>query len=290
MSDLIARVARRLERARLFYGHGTDNAWDEAAALVWHGLKLPRVVKPAHYQRRAQRAQIADLERLVKRRIKDRVPAAYLTGETSFAGLWFRVDSRVLIPRSPMAELIERRFAPWIDAPRVRSILDIGTGSGCIAIAAARAFPRARVTAVDISPPALEVAAQNVRRYRMGRRVRLLESNHFSALGSVRYDMILSNPPYVSAAEMRGLPAEYRHEPSLALAAGGDGLDSVRIILREARRYLRPRGILIVEVGNSEHRLRRAFPKLPFTWLFFERGGGGVFLLTAEELGRAALG
>jgi len=205
VSDLIARVARRLERARLFYGHGTDNAWDEAAALVWHGLKLPRVVKPAHYQRRAQRAQIADLERLVKRRIKDRVPAAYLTGETSFAGLWFRVDSRVLIPRSPMAELIERRFAPWIDAPRVRSILDIGTGSGCIAIAAARAFPRARVTAVDISPPALEVAAQNVRRYRMGRRVRLLESNHFSALGSVRYDMILSNPPYVSAAEMRGL-------------------------------------------------------------------------------------
>jgi len=289
VAELIERVARRLKRARVFYGHGTDNAWDEAAALVWHALRLPHAVKPAHYRRRARRPEVLAVERLLERRIKHRIPAAYLTGETSFAGLWFRVDARVLIPRSPIAELIERRFAPWVEEKRVRSILDIGTGSGCIAIAAARAFPHAHVTAVDISEEALEVAAQNVRRHRVGSRLRLVRSDHFSALGRARYDMILSNPPYVSDAEMRGLPAEYRHEPALALASGRDGLGSVRIILREARQHLRPRGILIVEVGNSEHRLRRAYPSLPFTWLHFERGSGGVFLLTAEQLARAAL-
>jgi ribosomal protein L3 glutamine methyltransferase len=246
-------------------------------------------VKPEHYRRRVSRAGSSAVQSLLERRIKDRIPAAYLTGETSFAGLWFKVDPRVLIPRSPIAELIERRFAPWVEEQRVRNILDIGTGSGCIAIAAARAYPRARVTAVDISDAALEVAAQNVRRYRLSGRLRLVRSDHFSALRRARYDMILSNPPYVSAAEMRGLPAEYRHEPALALASGRDGLGSVRIILREARHHLRPRGILIVEVGNSEHRLRRAYPSLPFTWLHFERGGGGVFLLTAEQLERAAL-
>jgi len=282
---LIEKSAVRLRRARVFYGHGTDNAWDEAAVLVWHALGLPHEATAAHYRKRVSASAAEKAASLIARRIKERMPAAYLTGETTFAGLWFKVDERVLIPRSPFAELIERRFMPWIEPGRIRSILDLGTGSGCIAIAAARAFPRAQVTAADISKDALEVAASNVRRHHLGRRVRLVESDHFSALATASYDMILSNPPYVSAREMRGLPGEYRHEPALALASGRDGLDSVRMILREARQHLRPRGILVVEVGNSEHRVRRAFRSLPLTWLHFERGGGGVFLLTAEQLG-----
>ncbi|HTY48713.1 MAG TPA: 50S ribosomal protein L3 N(5)-glutamine methyltransferase, partial [Steroidobacteraceae bacterium] len=234
--------------------------------------------------RRAGAAGRARVLELIERRIRERVPAVYLTGETWFAGLSFLTDPRALIPRSPLAELIERRFEPWAHPARVRNVLDLGTGGGCMAVACARALPRARVDAVDISPAALQLAALNVRRHRAGRRVRLLQSDHFSALGASRYDIILSNPPYVGAGEMRSLPPEYRHEPALALAAGRDGLDSVRVILEQAGRHLRPGGILIVEVGNTERRVRRAFPRLPFTWLWFERGGGGVFLLTAEQL------
>ncbi|MGC1729940.1 MAG: 50S ribosomal protein L3 N(5)-glutamine methyltransferase, partial [Steroidobacteraceae bacterium] len=183
-----------------------------------------------------------------------------------------------------LAELIERRFVPWADPRRLRRLLDLGTGSGCIAIAAAHALPRARVDAVDISPDALEVARANVRRHRLARRVRLLESDHFGALGGRRYDIIVANPPYVGARELRTLPPEYRHEPRVALAAGRTGLDSVRVILREAHRHLQPGGVLIVEVGNTEVAVRRAYRRLPFVWLEFERGGGGVFLLTREQL------
>jgi ribosomal protein L3 glutamine methyltransferase len=281
---LIERGARRLRRAGVFFGHGTDNARDESAALVLHALGLPHSGDPTIYARRVDGRGIQLVDELIARRIEERIPAVYLTGETWFAGLAFHVDRRVLIPRSPIAELIERRFAPWIDPGRVGRILDIGTGSGCIAIACAKALPRSRVDAADISPEALEVAAINVRRHRVGRRVRLVRSDHFSALRGERYDIIVANPPYVGRREMSGLPPEYRHEPQLALAAGRDGLDSVRVILRESLTHLNPGGLLVVEVGNTEAAVRRAYKRLPFLWLEFERGGGGVFLLVREAL------
>ena len=268
----------------MFFGHGTDNAWDEAASLVLHALRLPPTGGAALYRRRIGIAGQARVQQLLARRIRERIPAAYLTGISWFAGVPVQVDARVLVPRSPLAELIEARFAPWIEAARVRRVLDVGTGSGCIAIACAKALPRARVDAVDISVAALEVARGNVRRHRLGARVRLVESDHFSALAGATYDIIVANPPYVSARELKGLPPEYRHEPRVALAAGRAGLTSVRVILREAARHLRPRGLLIVEVGNTEHAVRRAWRHLPFVWLQFERGGGGVFLLTREQL------
>jgi ribosomal protein L3 glutamine methyltransferase len=284
VGELIARAAARLRRARVFFGHGTDNAQDEAAALVLHALGLPPAGNTAVYRRRVDRAAEQRVAELLARRVRERLPAAYLTGVTWFAGVRIAVDPRVLIPRSPIAELIERRFAPWIDAARVHALLDVGTGSGCIAIACARALPHARVDAIDISKEALEVARMNVRRHRLARRVRLIRSDHFSALGKATYDIIVANPPYVGTRELAALPAEYRHEPRVALAAGSSGLDSVRIILREAARHLRPRGLLIVEVGNTERAVRRTWPQLPFVWLQFERGGGGVFLLTREQL------
>ena len=278
------RSARRLARAGVFFGHGTDNARDEAAALVWHVLRLPHSAGAELYRRRAGASAARRVAQLVTRRIEERMPAAYLTGVAWFAGTRFKVDARVLVPRSPLAELIERRFAPWVDARAVRRVLDVGTGSGCIAIACARALPRARVDAVDISAAALEVARANVRRHRLTRRVRLIRSDHFRALGGASYDIIVANPPYVGTRELKGLPPEYRHEPRIALAAGRAGLDSVRVILRQARSHLRPRGVLIVEVGNTGGAVRRAFRRLPFVWLEFERGGGGVFLLTREQL------
>jgi ribosomal protein L3 glutamine methyltransferase len=284
VATLIAGGARRLARARLFFGHGTDNARDEAAALVLHALGVPHTGAAALYRRRVGRVGQQRVRALLTRRVRERIPAAYLTGVTWFAGVRLHVDPRVLVPRSPIAELIERRFTPWIDPGRVRRVLDVGTGSGCIAIACAKALPRARVDAVDISAVALEVARGNVRRHRLTRRVRLLRSDHFRALRGATYDIIVSNPPYVGAAELKTLPAEYRHEPRLALAAGRRGLDSVSVILRQARRHLRPGGVLVVEVGNTEGAVRRAFPRVPFVWLEFERGGGGVFLLTREQL------
>jgi ribosomal protein L3 glutamine methyltransferase len=282
--ELIASVQRRLVRARVFFGHGTDNARDEAAALVYHVMRLSHDAPPRALRRRATPGEKERCEALLKRRIEERVPLSYLTHEAWFAGLPFYVDERVLVPRSPFAELIENRFSPWIEARRVTRVLDLGTGSGCIALAAAKAFPRARVDAADIDAGALAVAEINRRRLRLTRRVRLVESDHFSALGRESYDIIASNPPYVGMREMRGLPREYRHEPRRALESGPQGLDSVEIILRAAAAHLRPRGLLVVEVGNTERALRRAYPRVPFTWLEFERGGGGVFMLTREQL------
>jgi ribosomal protein L3 glutamine methyltransferase len=274
----------------LHYGHGTATAADDAAALLWHVMGLPVPAPAAVYRRRVPAAALSALEQLLRRRIRERMPVVYLTQRCWFAGLPMYVDQRVLIPRSPIAELIERRFAPWIAAARVRRILDLGCGSGCIAIACARAFARSRVDAADVSEAALAVARINIRRHRLSKRVRALASDHFAGLAGASYDIIVSNPPYVARRLLARLPAEYRHEPRLALAAGADGLDSARIILRNAAAHLNPGGILIVEVGDSERALRRAYPRLPFTWLAFERGGGGVFVIGREQLLHAAAG
>lgn len=290
MQALIVSTARRLSGARLHYGHGTDNARDDAAALVLHAMRRAGQLPAAALARRVPEAARVRLEALLQRRIRERVPVVYLTQRCWFAGLPMFVDERVLIPRSPIAELIERRFVPWVQPERVRRILDLGTGSGCIAIACARAFPRARVDATDVSTAALAVARINIARHRLQRRVRARNADLFTGIKAARYDMIVSNPPYVREGELQGLPAEYRHEPRLALAAGRDGLDAVRGILRDAAAHLNEAGILIVEVGDTERALRRAFPRVPFLWLAFRRGGGGVFLLSREQLVAHAAG
>jgi ribosomal protein L3 glutamine methyltransferase len=284
VGELVDRAARRLRRAGACFGHGTANARDDAAVLMWHVMDLAWPATPAMRRRRVGAERREQFEALLRRRIDERLPAVYLTGRTWFAGVPIRTDPRALVPRSPIAELIERRFEPWIDARRVRRVLDVGTGSGCIALACAAHFPRAHIDAVDVSPEALALARENVRALRLGRRVRLIESDHFAALQGRRYDIIVSNPPYVGEREMRRLPPEYRREPRIALAAGRDGLDSVKVILRDAGRHLQPGGLLVVEVGDTERAVRKAFAQLPFTWLQFERGGGGVFLLTREQL------
>jgi ribosomal protein L3 glutamine methyltransferase len=284
LGELVQASARRLERARLAYGHGTDNPLDEAAALLFHALDLDHEDAPEIYARTVTLAQRRRVERLIARRVRERRPAAYLMGRMWFAGLEFQVDERVLVPRSPIAELIVGGFRPWIEPRKVKRVLDIGTGSGCIAIACAYAFPRARVDATDISPAALTVARTNIRRHRVAGRVSALRGDLFGPLGRRRYDIIVSNPPYVGTREFRRLPAEYRHEPSLALRSGRDGLDAVTRILGSAAQYLKPGGILVVEVGNTQQALEKAFPRMPFVWLDFERGGAGVFLLTREQL------
>lgn len=284
VGQLIEQGARQLAKAGLFYGHGTDNPRDDAAALIFHALQLDHGDAPAIYGRPVSERERKKVEELFRRRILERIPAVYLTHQTWFAGLEFYVDERVLIPRSPIAELIEQRFAPWIDARKVRRIVDIGTGSGCIAVACAKAFPRAKVTALDISTPALTVARRNIRHHKLLKRVQALKSNYFSAVKGERYDIIVSNPPYVGTSEMKALPKEYRHEPKLALAAGPEGLDAVDVILREVSQHLNPGGILVVEVGNTQQAVEQRYPLLPFTWLEFERGGGGVFVLRERDL------
>ena len=272
------------EQSDLWFGHGTDNAFDEAAELVFFGAGLRHEDAADVYSQQLGADNRAAILALFERRIAERIPAAYLTQRMWFAGHEFHVDERVLVPRSPIAELIEAQFQPWIAPGQVRRILDIGTGSGCIAIASALAMPAARVDATDISEAALAVTAINIDRHAVQSRVRAIRSDVFDALAGERYDVIVSNPPYVGDAEMAELPQEYRHEPESGLHSGVDGLDVVRRILSGAAAHLERDGVLIVEVGNSETALTEAFPQVPFTWLAFERGGDGVFLLTAEQL------
>jgi ribosomal protein L3 glutamine methyltransferase len=287
--QLLRRATRRLARARLHYGHATGSAIDDAAALLAHAKGLRRPLEARDLSRVVSVRAQERYARLLQQRIAQRIPAVYLTHLCWFAGIPFYVDERVLVPRSPIAELVESRFAPWVDPASVRRIVDLGTGSGCIAMAAALAFPRARVDAVDISRDALEVARINRAALGLARRVRLVESDFFGSLGGRRYDIIVSNPPYVGTAEFNGLPPEYGHEPAGALRSGRDGMDAVRVLLAQAAAHLTDAGVLVVEVGNTEARLRRAFPRLPFVWLSFERGGGGVFLLTAAQLKQSGL-
>jgi len=280
----IERCARALQRARVHFGHGTDNARDEAAEMVFFVARIEHAEGSHAYGRPLTARRRERIDELLRRRIEERIPLAYLTHRSFFAGLTFYVDERVLVPRSPIAELIVNRFAPWAPKRRIRRILDIGTGSGAIALASANAFPRARVDAVDISAAALEVCRRNVRRLGLGNRVSVLRSDHFAAVEGRRYDIIVSNPPYVGRAEMRRLPCEYGHEPKVGLASGADGLRSVRAIFSAARQHLEDDGILVMEVGNTEHALMRAFPRLPFMWPDIAMGGGGVFILRAADL------
>ena len=277
--QLIDWTEQQFLRSDLFFGHGADNALDEAAYLVLGALDLPFDVSPDKLKVKITETEQQRIKRLVDERISSRKPTAYLLNEAWFAGLPFYVDERVLVPRSPIAELVRDRFSPWIKAPDVTRILDLGTGSGCIAIACALAFPAAIVDATDISPDALQVALINCERHGLGQRVNLVESDLFSALNDSRYDIIVCNPPYVTDGEMAALPAEYRHEPSLALAAGVTGLDVVDNILLNAHEHLTPHGILVVEVGNGRAALEAKYPRTPFTWLDFEHGGEGVFVI-----------
>ena len=280
--QLIDWTEQQFIRSDLFFGHGADNALDEAAYLVLGALDLPFDVSPDKLKVKITETEQQRIKRLVGERIRSRRPTAYLLNKAWFAGLPFYVDERVLVPRSPIAELVHDRFSPWIKAPEVTRILDLGTGSGCIAIACALAFPTATVDATDISPDALEVARINCERHGLAHRVNLVESDLFSALNDSRYDIIVCNPPYVTDGEMAALPAEYRHEPSLALAAGTTGLDVVDNILLNAHEHLTPHGILVVEVGSGRAALEAKYPRTPFTWLDFEHGGEGVFLITSE--------
>lgn len=282
--DLVRWGASRFAAARLHFGHGTDNAIDEAAWLTADALHLPHDRLAEFGGCRVTGREREVIVGLIDRRVVERRPTAYLTGRAWFAGLEFIVNDAVLIPRSPIAELIRARFEPWMDPAHIGRVLDLCTGCGCIGLAVAAHLPEAEVDLTDISPAALRVAAENRALLDLEERVGIIESDLFAGLGEQVYDLIVSNPPYVSAADMEALPAEYRHEPTLALAGGDSGLDLVLRILRDAPDFLDEGGILVCEVGASAPALAERFPEVPFTWLDFAEGGDGVFLLHQDEL------
>ncbi|TXH70751.1 MAG: 50S ribosomal protein L3 N(5)-glutamine methyltransferase [Thiothrix sp.] len=282
--DFIRWGASQFRAAELSFSHGMASALDEAAYLVLHSLHLPIDTPELYFASQLTQAEKQKVLDILERRIIERKPAAYLSNEAWFAGLPFYVDERVLVPRSPIAELIEKQFYPWTDETQVAQVLDLCTGSGCIGIACAYAFPQAEVDLSDISTDALAVAKINIERHGLQAHVQAIESDLFANLTDKRYDLIVSNPPYVDAAEIAEMSSEFQHEPLLGLAAGVDGLDITHRILAHAREHLSDQGILIVEVGNSQFALTEAYPEVPFQWLEFERGGDGIFLLTAAQL------
>jgi len=284
LRDYIRWAASQFTQAKVSFGHGTVTALDEAAALVLHTVYQPYNLAEAYLDTVLTTNERQAVIDIIDRRIKERIPAAYLTNEAIFAGLSFYVDQRVLVPRSPIAELIEQRFSPWVEEDQVSRILDLCTGSGCIAIACVYAFQEALVDAIDLSADALAVAEINIENHQVSDSVTLYQSDLFSALPIIQYDVIVSNPPYVSLEEWEQLPQEFRAEPDMGFKGGFSGLDLVIRILADADDYLAEQGILIVEVGSSAETLQNTFPDVPFYWLSFERGGDGVFLLTAEQV------
>ena len=284
LRDWVRWGASAMTQHKVFFGHGTDNALDDALELVLGLLHLDHSLPSDYLDARLTAAERARLHEGFQKRIEDRIPTAYLTGRAYFYGLEFIVNENVLIPRSPIAELIDDQFEPWLGGVEVTRAMDLCTGSGCIGIAMAQAFPDAEVDLLDISPSALDITQQNIDKHQLADRVTAIQSDVFAGLSDERYELIVSNPPYVSTREMEELPAEYLNEPELALEAGDDGMDIVSQILLQAPNYLTDDGLLVVEVGASADLLMERYPNVPFMWIDFEYGGDGVFAITAEQL------
>ena len=284
ITDFVRWGGSLFKSANLFFGHGTDNAFDEARVLVFYALRLPDEIPENYWQARLSSAERQTVTELFKQRIETRKPAAYLTGEAWFAGMRFVVNESTLVPRSPIAELIANGFHDWVNGDEVGSVLDMCTGSGCIGIATLQACPNATVDLVDLSEDALKVAQQNIDQYHLKDYVTAIQSDLFSNLQGKKYDLIVSNPPYVDLIEMEALPEEFQQEPRLGLESGKDGLDLTRKMLAQAADYLNEDGVLIVEVGVSQFYLEQAYPELPFYWFEFEHGGEGVFAIHKSEL------
>lgn len=285
LRDCLRFAISRFNEAELFFGHGTDDAFDEAAYLILHTLHLPLDRLDPFLDARLTQAEIYAVIDIIEKRVEQRIPAAYLTNQAWLGDLSFYVDERVIVPRSFIAELLRESLAPWVEDPEsVGEVLDMCTGSGCLAILAAHSFPNAHIDAVDLSADALDVAQYNVTDYLLDDRISLIESNLFAGLTGKRYDVIISNPPYVNAPSVAALPQEYKHEPELALGSGEDGLDATRVILAKAAEHLNPNGILVVEIGHNHDAVEAAFPKLPFMWLEVSAGDQHVFMLRREDL------
>lgn len=283
--DYLRFAVSRFNQAKLFFGHGSSNAYDEAAYLILHTLHLPLDRLEPFLDARLTDSERTEVLNIIHRRVEHRIPAAYLTHQALLGEFSFYVDERVIVPRSFIAELLLEQLSPWIAEPeKIGNVLDLCTGSGCLAILAAHAFPYAGVDAVDLSPAALAVAERNVADYELQDRVSLIESDLFAKLGGKQYDLIISNPPYVDAGSVETLPQEYLHEPKLALGSGHDGLDATRIILKNAAQHLTENGVLIVEIGHNRDVLEAAYPDLPFTWLDVSAGDEYVFMLHRNDL------